>query len=568
MNMREYQIETKAANSAPRQHRGQTEDQRFGYTQAILQLQRKYGNRLVQFVLALSRKGEGEAEIDPAVELAITQARGGGRALDSGVRRQMEHAFGCDFTRVRVHTGAQSDALNKTLNAVAFTTGQDIFFRDSTYDPGSRVGRELLAHELTHVVQQGGAALQGKLILGAADDPYEREADSVAREVVAGLDDNSGPAVQRKCNCGGHAGSGNECEGCGQTRLAQARLQTASVPSLQRKCSGGAWIFEHDGCSVPSSLAGVLGIDPDNPAGGSDTQFGLKVSSSKGGRACDRHDECYQTCANPPIPGIVNPGIVFGKSVCDARFLADMLATCATSSESASVKAKCVSWAQAYFGGVSAGGGPAFAKRQAQVCSCGLVRSLGAGDGDTLDQEVASNTTDGSMNYAGPSGDNTPDQDVAASSVQTKSTAGAMEKNRWPGITSRRDYMTQRHRAACGIEKSVQRKGADDSDCPSSTPESNVDHFAADPPGQDQQTAPGDQDEETAMAKAANIAGSGLVQRYSLDGFPAAEEAMMRAAIPSAASTVSSCKGLKNTVVPAINDKTYKGGAETGVRLL
>ncbi|MBV9301613.1 MAG: hypothetical protein JOY53_05825 [Acidobacteriaceae bacterium] len=131
-------------------------------------------------------------------------------------------------------------------------------------------------------------------------------------------------------------------------------------PALQRACSGGSWTFEYDGCSLPASLASFLGINKDNPAGGSDTQFGLAIPSSSGGRACDRHDECYQTC---------NP---FGKTFCDMQFLADMLAICAASSESASVKAQCLLWAQAYFDGVVAGGALAFGQRQAQVCGCFL----------------------------------------------------------------------------------------------------------------------------------------------------------------------------------------------------
>lgn len=92
------------------------------------------------------------------VEQGIQQARGGGRSLDESVRQPMEQAFGVDFSRVRVHTDSQSDQLNRSIQAKAFTTGQDIFFRQGTYNPGSRGGQELLAHELTHVVQQGGAS--------------------------------------------------------------------------------------------------------------------------------------------------------------------------------------------------------------------------------------------------------------------------------------------------------------------------------------------------------------------------------------------------------------------------
>jgi len=68
----------------------------------------------------------------------------------------MESAFGSDFSDVRIHTDIRADQLNRDVNAVAFTTGKDIFFRNGLYDPGSFTGRQLLAHELTHVVQQRG----------------------------------------------------------------------------------------------------------------------------------------------------------------------------------------------------------------------------------------------------------------------------------------------------------------------------------------------------------------------------------------------------------------------------
>jgi hypothetical protein len=66
----------------------------------------------------------------------------------------MEQALGVDFGAVRVHTGARSDQLNRSLQAAAFTSGQDIYFRRGAYSPASPRGTALLAHELTHVVQQ------------------------------------------------------------------------------------------------------------------------------------------------------------------------------------------------------------------------------------------------------------------------------------------------------------------------------------------------------------------------------------------------------------------------------
>ena len=90
------------------------------------------------------------------VESAIAGARGQGQPLSDKTRGQMEGAFGADFGNVRVHTDERSDQLNQSLQSRAFTTGQDIFFKKGEFSPGSRGGQELLAHELTHVVQQNG----------------------------------------------------------------------------------------------------------------------------------------------------------------------------------------------------------------------------------------------------------------------------------------------------------------------------------------------------------------------------------------------------------------------------
>jgi hypothetical protein len=102
---------------------------------------------------------EGGA-VEQSVEKQIQTARGGGKPLDEGVRGSMEQGFGADFSNVRVHTGGQADALNRSLNAKAFTTGKDIFFGKGQYNPSSSSGQELIAHELTHTVQQGAAGVQ------------------------------------------------------------------------------------------------------------------------------------------------------------------------------------------------------------------------------------------------------------------------------------------------------------------------------------------------------------------------------------------------------------------------
>ena len=96
------------------------------------------------------------------LENSLPQSRGSGQALADDIKQPMEQAFGADFASVRVHTDGNSDKLNKSIQAHALTTGQDVFFRQGEYSPGSNSGKELLAHELTHVIQQNGGAVQPK----------------------------------------------------------------------------------------------------------------------------------------------------------------------------------------------------------------------------------------------------------------------------------------------------------------------------------------------------------------------------------------------------------------------
>jgi len=92
------------------------------------------------------------------VESGIASTRGSGQSLPDDTRGMMESKMGYDFSNVNVHTDSTSDALNRSVSAKAFTTGSDVYFSGGAYNPGSKDGQQLLAHELTHVVQQGGAA--------------------------------------------------------------------------------------------------------------------------------------------------------------------------------------------------------------------------------------------------------------------------------------------------------------------------------------------------------------------------------------------------------------------------
>ena len=111
-----------------------------------------------------------------------------GQPLDAATRDFMEPRFGQDFSHVRVHTNAQAAESAYATNALAYTVGSNVVFGAGQYAPRSSAGQKLLAHELSHVIQQGTqsrATPQTKLTIGAASDASEVEADRVAEAVTS-----------------------------------------------------------------------------------------------------------------------------------------------------------------------------------------------------------------------------------------------------------------------------------------------------------------------------------------------------------------------------------------------
>jgi hypothetical protein len=94
----------------------------------------------------------------PSLEGRLAGAATSGSPLPASVRGPMEASFGVDFSPVRVHTGPAAASLSDDLDAIAFTHGRHIYFAPGAYSPGTSAGQRLLAHELTHVVQQGGGS--------------------------------------------------------------------------------------------------------------------------------------------------------------------------------------------------------------------------------------------------------------------------------------------------------------------------------------------------------------------------------------------------------------------------
>jgi hypothetical protein len=122
-----------------------------------------------------------ETEIPASVDRVLQSP---GRALDHDTRAAMESRFGHDFSRVRVHTDTHAAASAREIHAAAFTSGTHIVFGDRRFEPQTRDGRLLLAHELAHVVQQHGPS-RIPIGVGPADDVHERAADRMASDVVA-----------------------------------------------------------------------------------------------------------------------------------------------------------------------------------------------------------------------------------------------------------------------------------------------------------------------------------------------------------------------------------------------
>jgi peptidoglycan hydrolase-like protein with peptidoglycan-binding domain len=99
-----------------------------------------------------------DAEInDNELEGKLDHSKGGGAGLDKKTKGEMESGFGADFSDVKIHTDTNAVQMSQELGAQAFTNGNDVYFNKGKYNPDSREGKHLLAHELTHTIQQTGA---------------------------------------------------------------------------------------------------------------------------------------------------------------------------------------------------------------------------------------------------------------------------------------------------------------------------------------------------------------------------------------------------------------------------
>lgn len=140
----------------------------------------------------------GGAAVDPSVVAALRRRAGAGRPLPEGVGRRLADHLGQDLSAVRVHDDPEAARITSSLQASAFTHGNDLYFAQGAYRPGTERGLHTLAHEVGHVVAQrsgldpGGS---GPLTVGRADDPAERLADQTAASALAALRRPAAPPV-------------------------------------------------------------------------------------------------------------------------------------------------------------------------------------------------------------------------------------------------------------------------------------------------------------------------------------------------------------------------------------
>ena len=203
-----------AALRAAQQRYGNRAVQRFMANQGVIQ--RKCAGNCSRVACAkaaeeeewrhtrVQRQAAGPVGSVPGAIWEITQHAGQGQPLAPGVRGFMEERFGQDFSGVRVHTDGQANRLSRQLNAHAFTSGRDIYFAPGQYVPATTSGKRLLAHELTHVVQQRNAPSLQSMKIGEVGDAFEREADTAAETVLRNgnvrlRSQSSPPTLQRAC---------------------------------------------------------------------------------------------------------------------------------------------------------------------------------------------------------------------------------------------------------------------------------------------------------------------------------------------------------------------------------
>lgn len=129
----------------------------------------------------IQAKGDGSDVVSSSVSSRIQSSMGGGSPMQGDTKSFMENRFGTDFSDVKIHSGGESAELNRSLNAKAFTVSNNIYFNSGQYQPETDSGKHLLAHELTHVVQQNGSKAGGMIRRKSIDD-FKTDLEAISND--------------------------------------------------------------------------------------------------------------------------------------------------------------------------------------------------------------------------------------------------------------------------------------------------------------------------------------------------------------------------------------------------
>lgn len=151
--------------AAPQEEKEPVQMQTIGEEEEPIQMQAEGEEEPVQM-----KSKSGGSTASTHLSSRIQDAAGKGQPLPSKTRAEMESSFGLDFKGVNIHTDNEAVQMNQELGAQAFTHGKDVYFNSGKFRPENSEGKHLLAHELTHVVQQGGGQRQVQRAMGDGHD--------------------------------------------------------------------------------------------------------------------------------------------------------------------------------------------------------------------------------------------------------------------------------------------------------------------------------------------------------------------------------------------------------------
>jgi hypothetical protein len=162
--------------------------------EAVPLLQRAAGNAAVTSAL--------EGELDGSLVHSVI-GNGGGQPLEPGVQKVMESHLGADLSDVRVHTDARASESAQAIQAQAYTSGDHVVFQRQHYQPNTEPGLRMLAHELTHVVQQRNGPVDATPVAGGVSvsdpsDRFERAAERNADSIVRSIGNAGGVAALQR----------------------------------------------------------------------------------------------------------------------------------------------------------------------------------------------------------------------------------------------------------------------------------------------------------------------------------------------------------------------------------